>query len=40
MIEIYHVEEHMKVQRIKKETKENFKIFMHDASIYIFALWL
>ena len=37
MIEVHYTEAHKKVQRIKKEIKENFKIFMHDAFIYIYA---
>ena len=38
MTEGYHAKAHKKVQRIKKEMKEIFKIFMHDASIYVFGL--
>ena len=38
--DVHHAEAHKKVQRIKKETKEDFKTFMHDASVYISSLCL
>ena len=38
MTEVHHAKAYKRVQKIKKETKENFTTFIHDTSIQILAL--